>query len=304
MLEFSRNSVSVAGFAIHYYGIIIMLGVLLGVILAMKREKLYECPKDTVLDLALICVPAAIICARIYYVVFEWEQFRGDLTSVFDIRSGGLAIYGGLIGAISAGFVYCKVKKLSFPAMADLAAPSIALGQAIGRWGNFFNQEAYGIEITAERLQFFPVGVYIDADKAWHCATFFYESAWCALIVIFLLYAQKRDFFRRKGDVILWYMLLYGLERAVVEGLRTDSLYLGPLRVSQALSLVLIFVAGMIFYLRNRRSIPAAAGAALTGAAVILSLFDMIYPALIMTVAGAVLVASGYARQKISQNIS
>ena len=303
MLEFSRNSVSIAGFAIHYYGIIIMLGVLAGVISASKREKAYDCPKDTVLDLALICVPAAIVCARIYYVIFEWNQFREDILSVFDIRSGGLAIYGGLIGAIGAGYIYCRAKKLSFPAMADLAAPSIALGQAIGRWGNFFNQEAYGIEITCEKLRFFPVGVYIDAENAWHCATFFYESLWCALIVIFLLYAEKKRFFMRKGDAILWYMLLYGLERALVEGLRTDSLYLGPLRVSQALSIILVFAAAMVFFMRNRRNIPAAAGAALTFCAVIFSLFDMIYPALALTVAGAAMVAFAYTKSKISQNI-
>ena len=303
MLEFSRNSVSIAGFAIHYYGIIIMLGVLAGVILASKREKAYDCPKDTVLDLALICVPAAIVCARIYYVIFEWPQFRGNILSVFDIRSGGLAIYGGLIGAIGAGYIYCRVKKLSFPAMADLAAPSIALGQAIGRWGNFFNQEAYGIEITCEKLRFFPVGVYIDAENAWHCATFFYESLWCALIAIFLLYAEKKRFFMRKGDAILWYMLLYGFERALVEGLRTDSLYLGPLRVSQALSIILVFAAAMVFLMRNRRSIPAISGAALTFCAVIFSLFDMIYPALALTVTGAAMVAFAYAKNKISQNI-
>lgn len=303
MLEFSRNSVSVAGFAIHYYGIIIMLGMLLGVILAMKREKLYDCPKDTVIDLALICIPAAVICARIYYVIFEFEMFRGDLLSVFDIRSGGLAIYGGLIGAIGAGFIYCRAKKLSFPAMADLAAPSIALGQAVGRWGNFFNQEAYGIEITCEKLQFFPVGVYIDADRAWHYATFFYESLWCALIVVFILSMQKRGFFRRKGDAILWYMLLYGFERALVEGLRTDSLYLGPLRVSQALSIILVFAAAMVFFMRNRKNIAAAVGAAMTGLAVMLSLFDLIYPALALTVIGAGTVAFAYAREEKTQNI-
>ena len=303
MLEFSRNSVSIAGFAIHYYGIVIMLGVLLGVMLAMKREKLYDCPKDTALDLALVGVPAAIVFARIYYVIFEWPQFRGDIMSIFDIRSGGLAIYGGLIGAISAGYIYCRVKKLSFPAMADLAAPSIALGQAVGRWGNFFNQEAYGIEIVWEKLQFFPVGVYIEADKAWHFATFFYESVWCALIVIFIICAQKRGFFRRKGDVILWYLLLYGFERALVEGLRTDSLYLGPIRVSQALSIILIFAAAAVFFMRNRKDILAGAGAALTGTAMVLSLFDLIYPALIMTVTGAAIVAFAYARAGKTQNI-
>jgi len=285
----------VGGFAIHYYGIIITLGILSGVMLAKRREKQYSFPNDSVLDIALISVPAAIICARIYYVMFRWDYFKGDILSVFNLRSGGLAIYGGLIGAIGAGYIYCRVKKLSFPAMADLAAPCIALGQAIGRWGNFFNQEAYGIEIACEKLRFFPVGVYIDAEKAWHYATFFYESMWCLLIVIFILYMQKKGFFRRNGDVILWYMLLYGAERALVEGLRTDSLYLGPLRISQALSIVLIFAAAAVFFMRNRRSIPAAAGAIFSGAAVVLSLFDRIYPALILMIIGVTLTVTAYA---------
>lgn len=299
MLEFSRNSIIISGFAISYYGIVIALGVALAVLLAMKREKRFNCPKDTVLDLALICVPAAIVCARLYYVIFQWDQFSGDLLSIFNLRTGGMAIYGGLIGAVAAGFIYCRVKKLRFSAMADLAAPSIALGQAIGRWGNFFNQEAYGVEITAPALQFFPVGVFIEANSAWHCATFFYESMWCLLIVAFIIFAGRKNFFRRSGDQMLWYMLLYGLERAIVEGLRTDSLYLGPLRVSQALSIILIFAAALIFTLRaggRNRLMPYAAAAAAGAAA--LSLFDMIYPALALAVLSSVMIAVAYTKEK------
>jgi len=298
MFEFSRNSVSIAGFSIAYYGIIIALGITLGVVLASVREKRLGLPKDSALDVALICVPAAIVCARLYYVIFKWDMFRGDLMSIINLRSGGLAIYGGLIGAVAAGFLVCRVMKISFPAMADLAAPSIALGQAIGRWGNFFNQEAYGIEINSPALQFFPVGVYIDADSAWHCATFFYESMWCLLIVIFLLTAERKDFFRRSGDRMLWYMLLYGLERAMVEGLRTDSLYLGPLRVSQALSIILIFAAALIFALRMKRSRLMTAAAVVSAAAAMLSLFNMIYPALILAVSAVILISAAYTRVK------
>ena len=298
MFEFSRNSVSIAGFSIAYYGIIIALGITLGVVLASVREKKLGLPKDSALDVALISVPAAIVCARLYYVIFKWDMFRGDLMSIINLRSGGLAIYGGLIGAVAAGFLVCRVKKISFPAMADLAAPSIALGQAIGRWGNFFNQEAYGIEITSPALQFFPVGVYIDADSAWHCATFFYESMWCLLIVIFLLTAERKDFFRRSGDRMLWYMLLYGLERAMVEGLRTDSLYLGPLRGSQALSIIRIFAAALIVALRMKRSRLMTAAAVVSAAAAMLSLFNLIYPTLILAVSAVILISAAYTRVK------
>jgi len=295
MLEFSRNSIIISGFSIAYYGIVIALGVALGVMLAMKREKRFGCPKDTVLDLALICVPSAIICARLYYVIFQWDQFRGDLLSIINLRTGGLAIYGGLIGAVAAGFIYCRIKKLPFSRLADLAAPSIALGQAIGRWGNFFNQEAYGAAIADPALRFFPIGVFIDADSTWHYATFFYESTWCLLIVIFLLAAGKKGFFRKDGDQMLWYMLLYGLERALVEGLRTDSLYLGPLRVSQALSIILIFAAAMIFAVRVRwKNRPMTASAAVSAAAMLLSLFNLIYPALILSVISVLTAAIAY----------
>lgn len=295
MLEFSRNSVEVFGYSVRYYGILIALGVLLGVLLAMKREKIMNLPRDTTLDLALICVPAAIVCARLYYVIFEWEQFRGDLLSIFNLRGGGLAVYGGLIGAFAAGAVYCRVKKLSFLKLADMAAPSIALGQAVGRWGNFFNQEAYGVAISSPALRFFPVGVFIQADQTWHFATFFYESAWCLALCIFLLVAHRRGFFRRTGDVIMWYAMLYGLERAIVEGLRTDSLYLGPLRVSQALSILLIFASALAVCLRPGNMRPARLAAALiAAAAVAMSLANLIYPALIAAFFAVALVCAAY----------
>jgi len=251
LFEFSRDSITVMGFSVHYYGILIALGALLGVILAMKREKKLGFPKDTVIDIALICIPSAIICARLYYVIFEWELYRGNLLSIFDLRSGGLAIYGGIIGGLLSGYFVARYKKLSFLALADLAAPSMALGQAIGRWGNFFNQEAYGRAIENPALHFFPMGVFIESDGLWHYATFFYESIWCFLIVIALLTASRRGLFRKRGDCLLWYVFLYGIERAAVEGLRTDSLYLGPVRISQLVSLTVIICVAVIFACRN-----------------------------------------------------
>lgn len=219
--------------------------------LAMKREKKLNLPKDTVLDLAIICIPSAIICARLYYVAFEWNMYRHDLMQIFNLRSGGLAIYGGIIGGLLSGFFVARRKKLSFLALADLAAPSIALGQAIGRWGNFFNQEAYGAAIANPALHFFPMGVFIEADGLWHYATFFYESMWCFAIVAALLIASKKNLFRKTGDCLFWYAFLYALERAAVEGLRTDSLYLGPMRVSQLLSLAIILAVSLVFARRK-----------------------------------------------------
>lgn len=251
MVEITRNALVLFGFQVHWYGLLIALGVLAAVLLACQREKRLGLERDTALNIALICVPAAIICARLYYVVFSWDYYAAQPEQIFNIRQGGLAIYGGIIGGILAGFVYCRVKKIPFRSGLDLAAPSIALGQAIGRWGNFLNQEAYGRAVLNPKLQFFPMAVQIGEN--WHYATFFYESLWCFLIVTFILAAEKKRFFRRSGDVFFSYVFLYGLERTLVEGLRTDSLYLGPLRISQAVSVAAVLAVMLALAARKSR---------------------------------------------------
>lgn len=251
MFEISRSALVLFGFELHWYGLLIALGVLAAVLLACSREKRLNLERDTTLNIALIAVPTAIICARLYYVLFSWDYYAAHPQEILNIRQGGLAIYGGVIGGVLAGWIYCRVKKVSFPKGLDLAAPSLALGQAIGRWGNFFNQEAYGAAVENPALQFFPLAVHIDGS-GWHWATFFYESLWCALIVAFILIAEKKRFFRRSGDIFGAYLLLYGVERALVEGLRTDSLYLGPLRVSQLLSLMLVLAVCIVLAYRAR----------------------------------------------------
>ena len=183
MISISSTGFSLFGLQIRYYGALIALGIALAIALAARREGRLGLPKDTALDLALIGVPAAIVGARLYYVIFSWDSYASNPISALYLWEGGLAIYGGLLGGLLAGFIYARAKHLPFMALADLAAPSFALGQAIGRWGNFFNQEAYGIAVTNPALQRFPIAVFIQADGQWHCATFFYESAWCALIV-------------------------------------------------------------------------------------------------------------------------
>lgn len=250
MISVSRTAIELFGLSIRWYALLIVTGIGLAVWLASAREKRYGLPKDTALDVALLCVPAAIIGARLYYVAFSWQYFAGGpWWRIFAVWEGGLAVYGGLIAAFLTGWLYGRVKKLSFLTLADLAAPCIALGQAIGRWGNFANQEAHGGPVLNDALRFFPVSVQIGGE--WFYATFFYESAWCALIVTALLIAEKKWTNRRRGDIFFGYVFLYGLERAVVEGLRTDSLYFGPVRVSQALSLLAVLAVTIILAVRS-----------------------------------------------------
>ena len=253
MIKWTRDALLIGDLSLHYYGMLIALGVLLGVFLAMKRESRLGLAKDTTIDLALVGVPAALVGARLYYVAFSWDFYKDDLWKILSVREGGMAIYGGVLAALLAGWIFSRVRKVPFASLADLAAPSLALGQAVGRWGNFVNQEAYGYAVTDPALCRFPIAVFIEADGRWHLATFFYESAWCFLIVAFILIMERKGRLRRPGDAFLWYLLLYGAERAVVEGLRTDSLMLGPVRVSQLLAALLALGSLTALILRARR---------------------------------------------------
>ncbi len=255
MFEISRSAVTILGLEIHWYGILIALGILGAVLIACRREVRLGLGKETALNLALICVPAGIICARLYYVAFSWADFAAHPLEIFNLRSGGLAIYGGVIGGALAALAYSKAKKIPIGGVADLIAPGLAFGQALGRWGNFFNQEAYGVAVMRPALQFFPVSVYIEGS-GWHYATFFYESLWCALICIFLLLAEGKGWLKRRGDLFLAYVFLYALERSIVERLRTDSLYLGPFRVSQLLSFGALLAVVILLCMRRKGGRP------------------------------------------------
>lgn len=253
MISVSRTAIELFGLRIHWYGVLIVTGIALGVWIAKAREERLGVPKETALDLALLCIPAAIVGARAYYVAFSWEHFSaGPWWKVFAVWEGGLAVYGGIIAGVLAGWLYCRAKRLPFAKLADLVAPGIALGQAIGRWGNFVNREAHGGLVTNSALQFFPMAVQIDG--AWYYATFFYESVWCFLIAAFLLLGERKRRFRRNGDAFLWYVFLYALERIVVEGMRTDSLYLGGMRVSQFVSFAAIAAVSVIGCIRRRKN--------------------------------------------------
>ncbi len=228
-----------------WYSVLVVTGIALAIWLAEREGKRLGLPDDTVVDLALVVVPMGIVGARLYYVLMSWEQFAPNPVSALYIWEGGLAIYGAVIGgAIGAG-VYAWRKKLSFLTLADMIAPGLLLAQAIGRWGNYFNMEAYGPAITDETLMFFPFGVLIaqGGGYAWHMATFFYESMWNLAGFVFLWLIRKGQ--RHKGDVFAWYLVTYGSGRFIIEQLRQDSLYIGALRASQWLSLAVVIAASL-----------------------------------------------------------
>ena len=244
-----------------WYSVLIVSGILLAMTLCGREEKRLHLPEDTVIDLALLALPLGVIGARLYYVAFAWDTFAADPLSVLRIWEGGLAIYGGVLGGALAVLIIARVKKLNPLTLMDMVLPTVALAQAIGRWGNYFNMEAYGAPITDPAWQFFPAGVLIPSmgGYVWHMATFFYESMW-NLGVFALLWFVIRKRKKHEGVVALWYAMLYGAGRAVIEGFRTDSLMLGPLRVSQLLSLLLALsaaIALIILGVHHRRKTEA-----------------------------------------------
>ena len=222
------------------YSVCIVLGILLALYFAYKEEKRLQLPKDTVLDCALLMLPCGIIGARVYFVLFSWPTFAATPHKIFYIWEGGLGIYGGLMAGAFALYLLSKKKKLSFLMLLDLFIPGVALAQSIGRWGNYFNMEAYGSVVSNPSFQFFPFAVPIlqNGTLSWHLATFFYES--CVTFFLFLLlhFLQKRKKFH--GEIFSWYVLLYGTGRTVIEGLRSDSLFTlgGTFRISQVVGLV------------------------------------------------------------------
>lgn len=247
------RSISIGKFSIYWYGIIICAGILLCVILGTRFAKKYALNSDTIIDYLLVALPSAIIGARLYYVIFEWKNYyKANPSKIIAIWEGGLAIYGGIIGALLAVFIMAKIRKDRFLHLTDFAMPFIMLGQSIGRWGNFVNQEAYG---AATNLPWGMTGNNIRlemGDSVLVHPTFLYESLWCMAGFIFLaIYRRKHQ--KNIGEITALYMIVYGVERAIVEGLRMDSLMLGNIRISQILSIILVFV-GAAFFIDSRRN--------------------------------------------------
>ena len=251
-LDHVGKNISIFGFSIAYYGIVIVTGMMIAIWIAQREAKRTGQNPEQYLDLAMIGIAAGILGARIYYVIFAWDYYKDDLLSIFNIRQGGLAIYGGIIGACIAVVIYSRKKKQNFGLLMDTASMSIVFGQIMGRWGNFFNREAFGDytnNLFAMQLPVSAVRANEITQKMWdHVVTvngvkyiqvhptFLYESLWNVGVLLFLFWFRKRKKFN--GEVFLMYLIGYGLGRIWVEGLRTDQLLLPVvgLPVSQLLS--------------------------------------------------------------------
>ena len=234
---------TIFGVDIRWYGILVAAGILVAVTLAYFRFPKHGLKSDDLLDIALISVPVGIIGARAYYVIFQWEDYAGDIGKILDVRGGGLAIHGGLICGFLAGFLVCKHKKIKFLDAIDAVIPGVALAQAIGRWGNYFNSEAHGGPTDL------PWAIMVNGQGV-H-PTFLYESIWCLFLFIFLSIKDKNRKFI--GQTFLLYCILYSLERFFVEWLRTDSLMVGPFKQAQLLSLSVIIISLIAYKILNKR---------------------------------------------------
>lgn len=248
------------GIQIRWYGMLIGGAVILCVLLGLRACRHYDIESNDLLDYLLIAIPSAIVGARAYYVIFNFSQYKDDLKSVFYYWEGGLAIYGGVIAAMIAVFCVAKFKKQPFLKLADFAMPYILLGQAIGRWGNFFNQEAFGGRtelpwgMTGSQISSYTIGQGWPAGTLVH-PTFFYESFWCLLGFVLIMLYRRSCLKKARGECVCLYMIWYGFERVFVEGLRTDSLYIGStnIRISQVLSAVLVVLGILLFLVLRRR---------------------------------------------------
>ena len=230
--------IAFGSFEIRFYGVIIAVGLLLACYYGLRRKKVFGLTEDEILDGALMIIPFAIICARAYYCIFAWDEFKAHPIEVLYIWQGGLAIYGGVIGAAVGIVAYCLWKKIPIGTVLDITSLGFLIGQAIGRWGNFFNREAYG----AVTENFLRMGLNLTEDRIvtaqihYYHPTFLYESVWNAIGFALLHFLSKRR--KYDGQVALGYAAWYGLGRCFIEGLRTDSLYWGPFRVSQLLAAI------------------------------------------------------------------
>ena len=248
------QGIAIGSLQIQFYGVIIALGLLLACIYGLKRKASFGLTEDDILDGALWIIPLAIVCARIYYCIFAWDEFAANPIEVLYIWKGGIAIYGGIIGAALGIVVYCLVKKIPMGTALDITSLGFLIGQAIGRWGNFFNREAYG----ATTQNFLRMGLNLTASRVkstqmyFYHPTFLYESLWNVVGFVGLHFLSKRR--KYDGQIALGYVAWYGLGRAIIEGLRTDSLYWGPFRVSQLLAAVSCVAAVAILVWQSFRA--------------------------------------------------
>lgn len=250
-----NKSFTVFGFEIAYYGVIMALSMVCGALMAYHEAKRTGQKVDDYIDYTLFGIVGGIICARLYYVIFEWDYYSKNLTQIFNLRGGGLAIYGGIIGAVVVAVIFCKVKKMKFFKFTDTAVLGLITGQIIGRWGNFFNREAFGSytdSLFAMQIPVADIGTNVDVTDAMKVMingveyvqvqpTFLYESVLnLVLLILLLIFRDKKKFY---GETFCRYLMGYGVIRFIIEGFRTDQLKLGPVAVSQILSAVLFVLA-------------------------------------------------------------
>ena len=239
----------VFGLSIRWYGILIGTGMAIAIILANYTCKYRDINYDSFTDIMLISLPIGIIGARLYYVAFDFSNYRNNLISILDIRGGGLAIHGGIIFALISAFIISKHKKMNFLKIADAAAPTIIIAQAIGRWGNFFNSEAHGDPVSYNFIKnfsyFIQQGMHIGG--IYYNPTFLYESIWDFIVFIILIIILRKS--KKVGIVFFSYIGLYSIGRFFIEGLRTDSLMFGSIRIAQLVSLcgIIIWIGFLIF---------------------------------------------------------
>lgn len=247
----SRVLFQIGPVTIYWYSFLILVAVIIGYQIVVSYSKKISYKTNEIMDMVLYLVIFSIIGARAYYVIFNFSLYQDDLLSIFMIWKGGLAIYGGIIAGILYIFYYCKKKNLDFIRVLDIYSLSLLLGQAIGRWGNFFNGEAYGGKTTLEALQslhlpkFIIDGMYIDGF--YRQPTFLYESIWCLIGVFFLIRIRKK-YTNQVGRQVSFYLIWYGIGRFFIEGLRSDSLYLGIFRVSQLVSIVMVIIGFFLLF--------------------------------------------------------
>ena len=246
---------TVFGRNIYFYGVLIALGFLLAILYCGRRSRDFGIQADDFYDLMLWLIPLSIVGARLYFVLFRLDDYLADPISILKVHEGGLAIYGGVIAGVLCAVFVCRHKKIPLPAMLDLTVLGLLIGQIIGRWANFMNREAFG----AETAIFCRMGLTApDGTTIYVHPTFLYESLWNLACFVFLLFFTKRGGRRYDGQCALIYFFWYGLGRAWIEGLRTDSLYIGGtgIRVSQLLSLILALAAGTILLVEGRKAHP------------------------------------------------
>lgn len=245
----NRILISIGPITIYWYSFLIFISILIGMFIIKKEVKKTKLDKDFIFDLIFYLIPICIIGARLYYVIFNFSAFKNNIIDILKIWEGGLAIYGVVISGVLFIIYYCKKKKQSILLTLDIIAPCLILGQAFGRWGNFFNSEAHGAITTLEYLnslhlpKFIIDGMYINGN--YYIPTFLYESIWCLIGFIILIIIRNKVKYKKEGIIIFSYFMFYSIGRFFIEGMRTDSLYLFNFRVSQLVSIVL-FIIGLI----------------------------------------------------------